>query len=88
MKNKDLVPEPLPIEGVMLPSPVAKVPLEKLISVRREMGKVYRLMRNGSLPTDEGSRLIYALREIGKLLELERLETRITVLERQLRVRS
>jgi len=75
-----------PLHGVVLPSRghAKKIPLERIISVRREMAKVYRDMRLERIASDHGSRLIYALRELSKMLELEQLERRIDLVERKL----
>lgn len=71
------------IEGEVLPStPSKKIRLCDLESTRREMASVYRDMRGGRLDTSEGSRLVYALSQIGKLIEAASLERRIDELER------
>ena len=59
----------------------SKLPLDTLEGVRRELSRVYREMRAGTLPSQQGTRLTYVLGEIGKLLALTRLEARIEALE-------
>lgn len=52
------------------PTPT-RINLSSLASIRFEMGKVYRDMRSGDIDTQDGSRLIYSLSSIGKMLEAE-----------------
>ncbi len=59
----------------------SKLPLDTLEGVRRELARVYREMRAGTLPSQQGTRLTYVLGEVGKLLALTRLESRIEALE-------
>lgn len=74
------------IEGEVLPPTPPKIRLCDLESTRREMTAVYRDMRAGRLDTSEGSRLVYVLSQIGKLIEAAVLERRIDELEKQLAV--
>jgi len=62
----------------------AQIPLDRAVDVRREMAKVYREMRGGSLDTSEGGKLVYALSAIGKMIEVHELEERIRLLEDRL----
>jgi len=52
------------------PTPT-RINLSSLENIRFEMGKVYRDMRSGQIDTQDGSRLIYSLSSIGKMLEAE-----------------
>lgn len=72
------------IEGELLPPTPPKIRLCDLEATRLEMAAVYRDMRGGRLDTSEGSRLVYALSQIGKLIEAAALERRIDELERLL----
>lgn len=63
----------------VLPAP--RVNLHDLESVRREMAKVYRDMRVGTISTQDGARLVYVLGEIRKMFEAVELEKRIAALE-------
>lgn len=63
----------------VLPSP--KLNLHDLEAVRREMARVYRDMRGGTIDTQDGTRLVYVLGEMRKLFELLELERRIQALE-------
>jgi hypothetical protein len=66
----------------VLPTPQRRrVPLDSLENVRHEMARVYRSMRFGDVATQDGSRLIFALGAIGKILEVEQLEKRVEQLE-------
>ena len=58
--------------------------LATLGAVRREMTAVYRDMRENVIPTQDGSRLVYALGQIAGVIENEVIETRITDLEERL----
>ena len=64
------------------PVPTPPINLHDLEAVRREMARVYRDMRGHQIDTQDGTRLIYALSQIGKLHEAVELEQRITLLER------
>ena len=58
-----------------------EIHLKSIDHVRLEMGKVYREMRSGRIPTHEGTRLVYVLGQIGKMIELYEIEKRLEVLE-------
>lgn len=45
------------------------------------MARVYRDMRGGAVPTQDGARLVYVLGELRKLFEAVELEKRIEALE-------
>lgn len=75
-----IVLQPLPKED----SGKKKIPLSCLRDVRLEMSKIYRLSRAGKLESQELSRLVFALGQIGKIIELETFEQRIERLERGL----
>src|SRR5262245_29689355 len=48
--------------GVAVPTPRRmKINLHSIIACRREMAKLYRDARNGNLPSNEASKLIYCL---------------------------
>jgi hypothetical protein len=61
--------------------PVRRVDLTNLSQVRREMARCYREVREGLLPSDEASRLVYMLGTIGKVITESTLEDRISALE-------
>ena len=66
--------------GVLLATP-AKIDLKSIDDVRLEMARVYREMRGDVIETQKGTRLVYVLAAIGKLIELHELEQRIQKLE-------
>jgi len=69
---------------VLHPTPPAKIDLRNLEAVRREMGKVYREMRSNEIQPESGTRLVYVLDRIGKLIEVAQVEQRLAELERRL----
>ena len=66
--------------GELMPTP-AKIDLKSIDDVRLEMARVYREMRGDVIETQKGTRLVYVLAAIGKLIELHELEQRIQDLE-------
>ena len=63
-------------------APTPRLNLNNLDSVRREMSRVYREMRGGTIATQDGTRLVYVLSELRKIFEVCELERRIDRLER------
>lgn len=66
--------------GMVDPIP-REIKLKTADDVRLEMAKVYREMRRGDLDVSEGSKLVYVLGAIGKVIELTEIEKRISHLE-------
>ncbi len=65
------------------PDPTPKeIKLKTADDVRLEMGKVYRDMRRGDIDMGDGTKLVYVLGQIGKVIELVEIEKRIELLER------
>lgn len=86
-RNKTTTNSPLTLDastGEPIPPPPSDAPinLHDLDAVRREMGKVYRDMRNRKIDSQDGTRLVYALSQIAKLHELSELERRLKQLEK------
>ena len=67
--------------GELLPTPARKVDLATIYDVKNEMAKIYRGMKCGSIEPSDGTKLVYVLSAIGKLVELNEIEARITLLE-------
>lgn len=67
--------------GDILPTPSKKIDLATIDDVRLEMAKVYRDMKSQKIPTHDGTRLVYVLAQIGKMIELFEIEKRIEKLE-------
>ena len=85
MTLKGAVRTPQTIDGATLalvPAPQRrKAQLDKLEGVRREMSRVYRDMESGKRDSQDGSRLVYVLTQIAKVLELTEIERRLTAVE-------
>jgi hypothetical protein len=73
----ELVGSPTPTQRIS----ARRLPLDSLEATRREMSRVYREMRSGSLPSHEGTKLVYVLSKIGELLTIVQIERRIDALE-------
>lgn len=74
-------PEERPVSGDVIPGPPGKIRLKSADDVRVEMARVYREMRRGELHVNTGTKLIYALTAIGKLVEQAEFEKRLSALE-------
>ena len=85
MITKGTVREPETIDGAtlrVLPTPSRRKPqLDRLEGVRVEMSRVYREMESGKRDSQDGSRLVYVLTQIVKVLELTEIERRLITLE-------
>ena len=85
MTLKDAVRAPQTIDGATLalvPTPGRrKAQLNTLEGVRRELSRVYRDMESGKRDSQDGSRLVYVLTQIAKVLELTEIERRLTAIE-------
>jgi hypothetical protein len=55
--------------------------LDRLEGVRVEMARVYREMESGVRDSQDGSRLVYVLTQISRVLELTEIEHRLITLE-------
>ena len=55
--------------------------LKTLRGIRSEMAATYREMRSGMLESSEGTRYVYVLVQIAKVLEVAELERRLALLE-------
>jgi hypothetical protein len=64
--------------------PTPSIHLKTIDDVRLEMAKVYRDMKLQKIPTQDGTRLVYVLAQIGKMIELHDLEKRVNLLEERL----
>jgi hypothetical protein len=58
-----------------------RVKLDTLSDIKREMAKVYRESRSEIIEPAIGSKLIWMLQAMGKIIEASDLESRITALE-------
>ena len=64
--------------------PTPSIHLKTINDVRLEMASVYRAMKGGSIEAGNGSRLVYVLAQIGKMVELHDIEKRVEKLEGKL----
>ena len=71
-----------------LPTPTPTIHLKTLDDVRVEMAKVYRDMKLGKLPTQDGTRYVYVLSQIGRVIETDQIAVRGEAIARTLRIRD
>jgi hypothetical protein len=76
---------PATIDGAslrVLPTPTRrKAQLTSMEGVRCEMARIYREIESGKRDSQDGSRLVYVLTQIAKVLEFTEIERRLIVLE-------
>lgn len=70
-------------EEERLPIP-NRIDLKTIDDVRLEMARVYRDMRAKKILTNDGTRLVYVLGQIGKMIELHEIIKRVEKLEEKL----
>ena len=70
----------------VLPSP-RQINLKSLDDVRLEMSKVYRDMRKQKIEPADGTKLVYVLSQIGKIIQLDEVAARLEAVERTLKLR-
>jgi len=91
MVNNSDTKEPTTIDnfsGDVLHTPSKKIDLATVDDVRLEMARVYRDMKSGAIQSSDGSRLVYTLTAIAKMIEIHDLEKRIALLEENNNVNS
>ncbi|AEJ02499.1 hypothetical protein Nit79A3_2745 [Nitrosomonas sp. Is79A3] len=77
---------PVIIEGQVLQAlPTPQIKLATIEDCRREMARVYRDARTARIDTQDASRFVYILSQIGKLIETGQLEQRLIELEQRLK---
>jgi hypothetical protein len=67
-------------EDILIPTP-NRVDLKSIDDVRLEMAKVYRSMKSGEIVSSDGTRFVYVLAQIGKMIEVYEVEKRLIALE-------
>ena len=83
MQEKETNPSVI-LEGQVLQAlPTPQIKLATLEDCRHEMARVYRDARTARIDSQDASRLVYMLSQIGKLIELTDIEKRIELLEKQ-----
>ena len=77
-------------DQVLNPTPmqVGKIRLNDAETIRMEMAKVYRDMRQGKIQTQDGTRLAYVLDMVRKAHETCELQRRIEVIEQINKIRK
>ena len=63
------------------PTTPSRIDLKTIDDVRLEMARVYREMRGNAIEAAVGTKLVYVLSAIGKLIELHDIEKRLEALE-------
>lgn len=63
------------------PTTPSRIDLKTIDDVRLEMARVYREMRGNQVEAAIGTKLVYVLSSIGKLIEIHEIEKRIMKLE-------
>ena len=58
-----------------------RIDLATIDDVRLEMASVYRGMKSQKIISHDGTRLVYVLAQIGKMVELQDIEKRVEQLE-------
>jgi hypothetical protein len=69
------------------PTPPAKIDLRDAHAIRRELGSVYRDMRAGRIPSQDGTRFAHVLNSILQAYEKSELQARLERVEETLRMR-
>ena len=69
------------ISGDVLPTRNKKIDLATIDDVRYEMASIYRGMKSGSIETSDGTKLVYVLGAIGKMIEVHQIDQRLIALE-------
>ena len=79
---EQIPPKRGPPKVTLLPAVGKRQPrLANLEGVRVEMSRIYLEMKSGKRDSQEGSRLVYVLTQIAKVLELTEIERRLIQLE-------
>lgn len=65
-----------------------RVDLKTVDDLRLEMAQVYRAMKTGEIETSDGTKLVYVLGQLGRLIEAHEIEKRIELLETTLSKRK
>lgn len=64
------------------------IDLKTADDVRREMARVYRSMKGRMIDPADGTKLVYVLSQIGRLIQEEEVERRIAALEQSVKERG
>ena len=69
--------------GRVTPTPL-KIDLKSIDDVRLQMAQIFREMRNHKIDAADGTKLIYVLSQIGKMIEIHDIEKRINLIEEKI----
>jgi hypothetical protein len=73
------------IDGVEVLSPSPRfIRLTTIDDARAEMARVYRDMRAGKIPMEDGTKLVYVLSQVGRLSEVVLIEKRVKQMQQAL----
>ncbi len=85
MSTKRDANHPVIVDGStlrLIPTPKPRrIPLKTLAQVRNEMSRKYRQLDAGEVDSQDCSRAVYILAQIGRIIEVADLEERILQLE-------
>lgn len=79
--SDDNLPEVIEAKREAVTPTPCRIDLKTIDDIRLEMARVYREMRSNQIEAQQGTKLVYVLSAIGKLIELHEIEKRITALE-------
>lgn len=79
--SDDNLPEVIEAKREAVTPTPGRIDLKTIDDIRLEMARVYREMRSNQIEAQQGTKLVYVLSAIGKLIELHEIEKRITALE-------
>lgn len=79
--NDGKFPHPSGLASTPTPRQKRRPDLARLPDVRRQMAKIYWEMRHGKCECQNGTRMVYVLEKIAKLIETGDLVARIEALE-------
>lgn len=80
-KTENKTPATIDESGMELVPTPSRIDLKSIDDIRLEMARVYREMRGNVIEAQLGTRLVYVLSAIGKLIEIHEIEKRIEALE-------
>ena len=69
--------------GAVMPTP-PRIDLKTIDDIRLEMARVYREMKAGSIEKVDGTKLVYVLSQLGRLIEVHEIERRVLELEERI----
>jgi len=80
-KTRQVEPLETVDSGAVRLVPTPRIDLSSIEQCRVEAARVYRQMRSGKIDTGDGAKLVWAVTQIAKLVEIGVLEERLRTLE-------